>query len=198
MCQENLESRTYRSSIKHVLRIDTEEQRQLHQFNSFVGTPEYFAPEIITGFGYSSLVDYWALGILIFEMLFGYTPFRGENNNTTFDQILHGTYSIPESNCHGPISKSCRELIKKLVCADVHHRLGHKHGALDIKSHPFFRDIDFNNLANNPPPIQPHLCTKEVGQSVSIQDSQDSSGSGEIERLYSVDDNFDNLDHLGK
>ncbi|KAF8406774.1 hypothetical protein HHK36_008866 [Tetracentron sinense] len=67
------------------------------QSNSFVGTEEYIAPEIITGAGHSSAVDWWALGILLYEMLYGRTPFRGKNRQRTFANILHKDLTFPSS-----------------------------------------------------------------------------------------------------
>ncbi|KAG2622544.1 hypothetical protein PVAP13_3KG000048 [Panicum virgatum] len=65
--------------------------------NSFVGTEEYIAPEIITGAGHTSAVDWWALGILLYEMLYGYTPFRGKTRQRTFANILHKDIRFPTS-----------------------------------------------------------------------------------------------------
>nr|AML79564.1 putative LOV domain-containing protein [Chrysobalanus icaco] len=67
------------------------------QSNSFVGTEEYIAPEIITGSGHSSAIDWWALGILLYEMLYGRTPFRGKNRQKTFANILHKDLTFPSS-----------------------------------------------------------------------------------------------------
>jgi serine/threonine protein kinase len=56
--------------------------------NSFVGTAEYIAPEVITGFGHSSAVDWWTFGVLIYEMLFGRAPFQGTNRDEIFKKIM--------------------------------------------------------------------------------------------------------------
>nr|AML77872.1 putative LOV domain-containing protein [Linum usitatissimum] len=65
--------------------------------NSFVGTEEYIAPEIITAAGHTSAVDWWALGILLYEMLYGYTPFRGKSRQKTFANILHKDLKFPST-----------------------------------------------------------------------------------------------------
>uniref|UniRef100_A0A0E0DC86 non-specific serine/threonine protein kinase n=1 Tax=Oryza meridionalis TaxID=40149 RepID=A0A0E0DC86_9ORYZ len=65
--------------------------------NSFVGTEEYIAPEVITGAGHTSAIDWWALGILLYEMLYGRTPFRGKNRKKTFYNILHKDLTFPSS-----------------------------------------------------------------------------------------------------
>lgn len=126
--------------------------KQLQQFNSFVGTEEYIAPEVITGFGHSSSVDWWTFGILMYEMLFGTTPFKGRTQNETFSHILHKKLEFP---AHVQVSKQCKELIKQLLVSDQKKRLGHKHGASDIKSHPFFKGITWALIRNDKPPIIP-------------------------------------------
>lgn len=106
--------------------------------NSFVGTEEYIAPEIITGTGHSSAVDWWALGILLYELLYGHTPFRGKNRQNTFAKILHKDLTFPGSI---PASLAARQLIHRLLHRDPTNRLGSKRGADEIKQHPFFRGI---------------------------------------------------------
>ncbi|MBA0619721.1 hypothetical protein Godav_005530 [Gossypium davidsonii] len=119
------------------------------QSNSFVGTEEYIAPvyitptllmlnEIITGAGHSSAIDWWALGILLYEMLYGRTPFRGKNRQKTFSNILHKDLSFPSSI---PVSLAARQLINALLNRDPASRLGSTTGANEIKEHPFFRGI---------------------------------------------------------
>ncbi|XP_057971994.1 phototropin-2 isoform X2 [Malania oleifera] len=108
--------------------------------NSFVGTEEYIAPEIITGAGHSSAVDWWALGILLFEMLYGRTPFRGKNRQKTFANILHKDLTFPTSI---PVTLAARQLIHALLNRDPTCRLGSSSGANEIKQHPFFRGINW-------------------------------------------------------
>ena len=62
-----------------------------------MGTEEYIAPEVIKGNGHTSAVDWWTLGILVYEMLFGTTPFKGKNRNATFANILRDDVPFPES-----------------------------------------------------------------------------------------------------
>ncbi|KAK7402153.1 hypothetical protein VNO78_14191 [Psophocarpus tetragonolobus] len=108
--------------------------------NSFVGTEEYIAPEIITGSGHTSAVDWWALGILIFEMLYGYTPFRGKTRQKTFANILHKDLKFPKSK---PVSLQGKQLIYWLLQRDPKDRLGSREGANEIKRHPFFRGVNW-------------------------------------------------------
>nr|AML79429.1 putative LOV domain-containing protein [Phyllanthus sp. BC-2016] len=121
------------------------------QSNSFVGTEEYIAPEIITGSGHSSAIDWWALGILLYEMLYGRTPFRGKNRQKTFANILHKDLTFPSSI---PVSLAARQLINALLNRDPAYRLGSNTGANEIKHHPFFRGINWPLIrCMTPPPL---------------------------------------------
>ncbi|CAN1289327.1 PHOT2 [Linum perenne] len=117
--------------------------------NSFVGTEEYIAPEIVTGTGHSSAIDWWALGILLYEMLYGRTPFRGKNRQKTFANILHKDLTFPSSI---PVSLAARQLINRLLNRDPAIRLGSTTGANEIKQHPFFRGINWPLIRCMSPP----------------------------------------------
>nr|AML78752.1 putative LOV domain-containing protein [Heliconia sp. BC-2016] len=119
------------------------------QSNSFVGTEEYIAPEIILGAGHSSAIDWWALGILLYEMMYGRTPFRGKNRQKTFANILHKDLTFPGSI---PVSLAARQLIHGLLNRDPANRLGSKTGANEIKQHPFFREINWPLIRCMTPP----------------------------------------------
>nr|AML76360.1 putative LOV domain-containing protein [Leiosporoceros dussii] len=118
--------------------------------NSFVGTEEYIAPEIIAGAGHSAAVDWWALGILLYEMLYGRTPFRGRNRQKTFVNILNKELTFPTSI---PVSLAARQLIRALLQRDPSSRLGALRGAHDIKTHPFFRSINWPLIRCSRPPL---------------------------------------------
>nr|AML78716.1 putative LOV domain-containing protein [Elaeocarpus sylvestris] len=121
------------------------------QSNSFVGTEEYIAPEIITGAGHSSAIDWWALGILLYEMLYGRTPFRGKNRQKTFANILNKDLTFPSSI---QVSLAARQLINALLNKDPASRLGSNTGANEIKQHHFFRGINWPLIrCMSPPPL---------------------------------------------
>nr|AML78892.1 putative LOV domain-containing protein [Osmunda sp. BC-2016] len=117
--------------------------------NSFVGTEEYIAPEVISGAGHSSSVDWWAVGILLYEMLYGRTPFRGKTRQKTFANILHKDLTFPRRI---PTSLAARQLINGLLHRDPGSRLGSQGGANEIKKHPFFRDINWTLIRCMRPP----------------------------------------------
>nr|AML78629.1 putative LOV domain-containing protein [Codariocalyx motorius] len=117
--------------------------------NSFVGTEEYIAPEIITGSGHTSAVDWWALGILLYEMFYGYTPFRGKTRQRTFTNILHKDLKFPKSK---QVSFSGKQLMYRLLNRDPKTRLGSREGANEIKNHPFFRGVNWALVRCSKPP----------------------------------------------
>lgn len=119
------------------------------------GTPEYLAPEIIQCSGHGSAVDWWSLGILIYEMLAGYPPFYDPNPNLIYEKILAGKLVFPER-----IDPVSRDLISSLLTSDRSRRLGNlRGGANDVKNHPWFYGVDWKALEEGriPPPIVPYL-----------------------------------------
>ncbi|KAL5707341.1 non-specific serine/threonine protein kinase [Ranunculus cassubicifolius] len=141
------------------------------QSNSFVGTEEYIAPEIITGTGHSSAIDWWALGILLYEMLYGRTPFRGKNRQKTFANILHKDLNFPSSI---PASLAARKLMNGLLHRDPAQRLGSNSGANDIKSHPFFRGINWPLIrCMTPPPLDAPLQFVGRETDLNVRDWED-------------------------
>mmetsp|Transcript_3044 Transcript_3044/g.10700 ORF Transcript_3044/g.10700 Transcript_3044/m.10700 type:complete len:353 (+) Transcript_3044:73-1131(+) len=108
------------------------------------GTPEYLAPEIIQSKGHGKGVDWWALGILIYEMLAGYPPFYDENPFGIYQKILAGKVESPRH-----FDMHAKDLIKKLLSADRTKRIGNlKNGADDIKKHKWFKGFDWQALLN--------------------------------------------------
>jgi protein-serine/threonine kinase len=93
------------TSSNNLPTIDTKSCINNFRTNSFVGTEEYIAPEVIKGCGHTSAVDWWTLGILIYEMLYGTTPFKGKNRNATFANILRDDVPFPEGSGAPQVSK---------------------------------------------------------------------------------------------
>eukprot|EP01102_Stenamoeba_stenopodia_P013350 TRINITY_DN431_c0_g1_i3.p1 TRINITY_DN431_c0_g1~~TRINITY_DN431_c0_g1_i3.p1 ORF type:complete len:357 (+),score=50.17 TRINITY_DN431_c0_g1_i3:182-1252(+) len=120
------------------------------------GTPEYLAPEIIQSKGHGKAVDWWAIGILIFEMLAGYPPFFDDHPFHIYEKILEGRIVFPSH-----LTPAARDLIRKLLTADRTRRLGNlRGGAADVKGHPWFAGIDWDKLYRKEitPPFIPPVC----------------------------------------
>ena len=122
---------------------------------STVGTPDYIAPEVFTRKGYGQEIDWWSLGIIMFEMMIGYPPFYSESSTETCRKILDWKNNLeikPEVN----ISKEAIDILKKLI-NDPEKRLG-RNGADEIKKHPFFKNIDWQHIKETMvPPFIPEL-----------------------------------------
>jgi serine/threonine protein kinase len=108
------------------------------------GTPEYIAPEVLLNKGHGRAVDWWTLGILIFEMLAGQPPFVDDEPMGIYQKILAGKIEYPKS-----FDKYAKDLIKNLLVADLSKRYGTlKNGADDIMKHKWFSSINFEKLYN--------------------------------------------------
>nr|GEX17907.1 sugar transport protein 13-like [Tanacetum cinerariifolium] len=103
---------------------------------SFVGTHEYLAPEIVSGEGHGSVVDWWTLGIFMFELFYGVTPFRGMDNRLTLENIVAWALEFPKEPAIPPMAK---DLISQLLAKDPARRLRSTMGASAIKHHLFFQ-----------------------------------------------------------
>ncbi|GBF95420.1 hypothetical protein Rsub_08382 [Raphidocelis subcapitata] len=121
--------------------------------NSFVGTEEYLAPEVINATGHTAAVDWWSFGILIYELLYGVTPFRGARREETFESILRNPLPFLTKPA---ISDAARDLISKLLEKDPGDRLGTHAGAEEIKGHPFFASVNWALLRQQEAPYVPN------------------------------------------
>ena len=110
---------------------------------SLCGTPEYFAPEIITREGHNKSADWWSYGILLYEMLYGIPPFYSKNIEKMFELITKAEIKYPKKI---QVSENAKDLISKLLIKDQDLRLGAEGGFETIKKHPFFKGFDFKAL----------------------------------------------------
>jgi len=123
------------------------------------GTPDYLAPEIVAGKGHGKGVDWWTLGILIYEMLSSYPPFYDEDPMKTYAKIMQGKIAFPSH-----FSKDAINLITRLLHHKSTKRLGvTKGGAQNIKEHPWFSGFDWTALIEKrlPAPIVPKIKSPE-------------------------------------
>ncbi|KAJ3127589.1 hypothetical protein HK098_006118 [Nowakowskiella sp. JEL0407] len=123
--------------------------------NTFCGTAEYLAPEVLTGKGYGKAVDWWSLGILFYEMTTGLPPFYSENTNLMYKKILHNPLIFPPG-----FSEKAQGLVRGLLDRDPVKRMGSgPEDADQIKKHSFFATVDWEKLMKKQvkPPFKPKV-----------------------------------------
>lgn len=133
--------------------LSTTDATRRSKLRSTVGTPDYIAPEVIMKRGYDFRVDFWAFGVVMFEMLFGYPPFMADTARETALNIIHwhNTLRFPPNR---GVSMQAMDLIVHLLC-----RKDYRLSFEEIKNHSFFEGIDFDHLLEMTPPagIIPNL-----------------------------------------
>ncbi|KAK9463629.1 uncharacterized protein V1516DRAFT_645170 [Lipomyces oligophaga] len=127
----------------------------------FVGTPDYLAPETIMGTGQDKMSDWWSLGCIVFEFLYGYPPFHAETPTKVFENILARRIAWPDVTEDMPeVSGDAVDLINRLICTDPEKRLGAR-SAQEVKQHPFFSGIDWDNVLEEDTPFHPEPIDDE-------------------------------------
>lgn len=132
--------------------------------NSFVGTHEYLAPEIIKGEGHGAAVDWWTFGVLLYELLYGKTPFKGYDNEETLSNVVYQNLKFPDSPL---VSFQAKDLIRRLVMKDPESRLGSEKGAAEIKRHPFFEGLNWALIRCAIPPELPDVYENGAAEATS-------------------------------
>ncbi|KAJ2502968.1 rim15, signal transduction response regulator [Coemansia sp. RSA 1972] len=131
-----------------------------------LGTPDYIAPESVLGLESGESVDWWALGIICYEFLFGIPPFHDETPERVFQNILAGHVDFYDAERNAvadqdddgipEISPEARDFITRLLCRDPRRRLGYN-GAAEVKAHPIFRGINWDTLFDVQPAFVPQV-----------------------------------------
>ncbi|PNI58813.1 PKN2 isoform 4 [Pan troglodytes] len=127
--------------------------------STFCGTPEFLAPEVLTETSYTRAVDWWGLGVLIYEMLVGESPFPGDDEEEVFDSIVNDEVRYPRF-----LSTEAISIMRRLLRRNPERRLGaSEKDAEDVKKHPFFRLIDWSALMDKKvkPPFIPTIRGRE-------------------------------------
>uniref|UniRef100_A0A8C1HD44 protein kinase C n=1 Tax=Cyprinus carpio carpio TaxID=630221 RepID=A0A8C1HD44_CYPCA len=157
---------------EHNLLLDTEGYVKIADFglckegmgfkdrtSTFCGTPEFLAPEVLTETSYTRAVDWWGLGVLIFEMLVGESPFPGDDEEEVFDSIVNDEVRYPRF-----LSTEAISIMRRLLRRNPERRLGAgERDAEEVKKHPFFRDMDWAALLAKKirPPFMPTIKGRE-------------------------------------
>ncbi|KAJ0311924.1 hypothetical protein COL5a_005472 [Colletotrichum fioriniae] len=129
----------------------------------FVGTPDYLAPETIKGEKQDETSDWWSVGCIMFEFLYGFPPFHADEAEQVFENILARKIQWPDENECEPISDEAKDLINKLLCMEPQSRLGANRedkfpcGGDEIRSHSWFEGVNWETLLEDEAQFVPQL-----------------------------------------
>ena len=163
--KEYYESKGKEAFIEDEIKIDNYQLIDLRR--ELVGTTNYVSPEMLSR-NYDDIgpgCDLWALGVIIYYLYHGKTPFETGYQKSTFQNILNCKYEFDSS-----IPNDAKDLISNLLIKDPKERIGVRKGYEELKSHPFFKDINFQKLATTSPPLIKtfiNTTNKYMGRSVS-------------------------------
>lgn len=161
---------------------------------TFCGTPDYIAPEIILYQPYGKSVDWWAYGVLLYEMLVGQPPFDGEDEEELFQAITDHNVSYPKS-----LSKEAKEACKGFLTKNPSKRLGSSitRGEEDVRSHPFFRRIDWDKVASREvqPPFKPKIKHRKDVSNFDKQFTSEKTDLTPTDKLFMM--NLDQTEFAG-
>jgi len=177
--------------------IDTDTNISIDRTTSMLGTVEYMSREMVSGNGYGSSSDWWSFGVLVYEMLYGKTPFKGEDWESTLSNIRKDVdITLPSSP---KVSKHCGDLMLAILCSSK--RRDRLDSAFKIKNHKFFRGINFQLIRNQKPPIIPKVSDeldfkcfyrkKKDESDISEEEGEDGSS---LDKSRDFEDGFEGFD----
>lgn len=164
---------------EHKFKKDTKE------FNDkqVCGTPEYIAPEVILRQGYGKPVDWWSMGIILYELLIGCVPFFGETPEELFAHVINDEITWPDED-DWPLSEDSKDVISQLLKRDPVERLG-TGGSREVKEHPFFENLNWDDLLRQKAEFVPQL---ENDEDTSYFDTRTDRYNHEIDDSEEQDD----------
>jgi len=160
---------------------------------TFCGTPDYIAPEIIHYQSYGKSVDWWAYGVLLYEMLVGQPPFDGEDEEELFAAITDQTVTYPKS-----ISKEAKDICKGLLVKNPTKRLGcMEKGDEEIKAHSFFKMINWMKVEAREvqPPFKPKIKHRKDVSNFDRQFTSEATNLTPTDKLFMM--NLDQNEFAG-
>ncbi|EGR28176.1 hypothetical protein IMG5_181050 [Ichthyophthirius multifiliis] len=173
-------------------------KQQKHEEKRIVGTPDYIAPEIIRGESTNNKsLDWWSMGIIMYEFLVGVPPFNDDSVEKIFENIKNMNITWPEIGDiedGDKISPEAADLMQKLLNPNYKERLGAK-GADEIKAHPFFKNIQWNKLRSNRAPIKP--TSKQLQEAIQKRE-KDKEQMQQFMNKMKCKEGMKNIDEMGK
>jgi serine/threonine protein kinase len=165
-----------------------EEINEDNQATDFCGTPEYLAPDFFNEEGYGKEVDWWSLGVLMYEMICGFPPFQEKTREKLFSSIRNPNIYYPKD-----ISDISIEFFKRIFEVNPKKRIG-SNGAEEIKNHPLFSNIIWEDIYNKKvkPPFMPRISRPDETRYIHSEflEEHPSDSIRTCDSLQSVDDKF--------
>ncbi|EDW26186.1 GL24910 [Drosophila persimilis] len=176
-----IDSETRQFSDKQVSRVAPKKRaskynpnRSIRSLFQVYGTPEYIAPEVILRQGYGKPVDWWSMGIILYEFLIGCVPFFGETAEELFAHTVNDDIEWPDSE-DWPVQSEAKDIITQLLQQNPRDRLGTQTGAMEMKEHVYFLGMDWNSLLRQKAEFVPQLSHEDDTSYFDIKSVLDSA-----------------------